>query len=636
MRASSCGRMPATSRRHWATCCARSSKRTQGLEIRILVWSIATLHAPGETLPLLIGAEWQDHPRIHLRLDREHPIYAAHHQKIVCIDDCLAFAGGIDLTVRRWDTPRHGADDPARLNPDGSPYGPVHDLQMVVDGAAARAVADLARLRWRHATGETLEPVGGDAKLWPDALEPDFRGASVAIARTAPPLGDRPPVREVAALTMDALRAARHSIYIEAQYFVSFTIGRLLARHLASDDGPDIVIVTSLTLPGAFERFVMGSNRDRLIRRMKRADRSDRLRVYHPVVPAEDGEREVLIHAKLIIVDDVFVRIGSSNLNNRSVGLDTECDLAIEARSDVQRQGVRRLRERLLGEHLGVSPAERGAGDRRQRLAGSRDRRAEPQRAEAAHVRGHDGARPGTADPGHLAARPVQAVRAALVSAQEEAQEAGETLPASARLIRARLPPALARAQEQLGEGEQEASEAQRRQEVGQAEHDQRADQLLPRQQEQNHALDHAEPAGHVADQRRDIGDHIDGGDAEIGDVRRGRERLVQAGRHEGEIHRADDRLPERQLQAWHFQRPLPEPQRPPNESRERQIGDRQQQAGDAERQDRPTVEPGDLLCQTGCSRSATPPRIIRPRPTVIAQKRMSFATSCALSPHCE
>jgi phosphatidylserine/phosphatidylglycerophosphate/cardiolipin synthase-like enzyme len=328
-----------------------------GLEIRILVWSIATLHAPGETLPLLIGAPWQDHPRIHLRLDREHPIYAAHHQKVVCIDDCLAFAGGIDLTVRRWDTQRHDADDPARLNPEGSPYGPVHDVQMVVDEAAARAVADLARMRWRNATGEILEPIQSKAKLWPEGLEPDFRGASVAIARTAPPLSDRAPIREVAALTMDALKAARHSIYIEVQYFVSFTIGRLLAKHLASHDGPDIVIVTSQALPGAFERFVMGSNRDRLIRRMRRADRSDRLRVYHPVVPAADGEREVLIHAKLIIVDDLFVRIGSSNLNNRSVGLDTECDLAIEARSDVERQAIRGLRERLLGEHLGVPPA---------------------------------------------------------------------------------------------------------------------------------------------------------------------------------------------------------------------------------------------------------------------------------------
>jgi phosphatidylserine/phosphatidylglycerophosphate/cardiolipin synthase-like enzyme len=326
------------------------------LEIRILIWSIATLHAPGETLPLILGAKWQDHPRIQLRLDREHPIYAAHHQKFVCIDDGLAFAGGIDLTVRRWDTPQHAANDPVRLAPDGSPYRPVHDVQMAVCGAAARALAELARVRWRIATGEELQPIETSANLWPNSLEPDFVGTSVAIARTAPPWGDNPSIREVSALTLDALQAARHSIYIESQYFVSFAIGHLLARHLARPDGPDIVVVTSPTLPGAFERFVMGANRDRLIRRMKRVDRFDRLRVHHPVVQAADGECEVLIHAKLIIVDDVFMRVGSSNLNNRSVGLDTECDLAIEARNEVERQAIKRLRERLVGEHLGISP----------------------------------------------------------------------------------------------------------------------------------------------------------------------------------------------------------------------------------------------------------------------------------------
>ena len=326
------------------------------LEIQILIWSIATLHAPGETLPLITGAKWQDHPRIHLRLDYEHPIYAAHHQKVVCIDDCLAFAGGIDLTVQRWDTQGHAAIDPIRLTPEGSAYGPVHDLQMMVEGSAAQALADLVRRRWRNATGEELQPVQSGAALWPSDLEPDFSGASVAIARTAPPWGKNPSIREVAALTLDALQAARHSIYIEAQYFVSFAIGHVLARQLARQDGPEVIVITSQTLPGAFERFVMGANRDRLIRRMKKADRFDRLRVWHPVVPAADGEREVLIHAKLIIVDDVFVRIGSSNLNNRSVGLDTECDVAIEARTDGERRGIMRLRERLLGEHLGVSP----------------------------------------------------------------------------------------------------------------------------------------------------------------------------------------------------------------------------------------------------------------------------------------
>ena len=326
------------------------------LEIRILIWSIATLHAPGETLPLLAGAKWQDHPRIHLRLDREHPIYAAHHQKIVCIDDCLSFSGGIDLTVERWDTQRHGADDPVRRNPDGSAYSPVHDLQMVVDGAAAHALAELARSRWRAATSEALEPVRPEAQAWPGNLAPDFVGTPIAIARTAPPWGGSHAIREIAALTLDMLLAARESIYIEAQYFVSFAIGGVLARHLASQDGPDVVIVTSMTLPGTVERFVMGSNRDRLIRGLKRADRFDRLRVYHPVVPAAGAPCPVLIHAKLIIVDDMLLRVGSSNLNNRSGGLDTECDLAIEAGNEVERRSIGRLRERLLAEHLGVSP----------------------------------------------------------------------------------------------------------------------------------------------------------------------------------------------------------------------------------------------------------------------------------------
>ena len=328
------------------------------LEIRILIWSIATLHAPGETLALIAGAKWQEHERIHLRLDREHPIYAAHHQKIVCIDDGLAFVGGIDLTVDRWDASEHRADDQLRLTPDGAAYAPVHDLQMMVDGAAAQAVAELARARWRDATGEALEPARPIAELWPGDLEPEFVDAPVAIARTAPQWGDHAAVREVAELTMDMVRAARHSIYIEAQYVVSFALGDLLARHLTREDGPDVVIVTSMTLPGAFERFVMGSNRDRLIRRMRRADRFDRLRVYHPVVPAAGGQRcAVMIHSKLIIVDDMLLRVGSSNLNNRSVGLDTECDLAIAAGTEAQRQSIGRLRERLLAEHLGVEPA---------------------------------------------------------------------------------------------------------------------------------------------------------------------------------------------------------------------------------------------------------------------------------------
>ena len=101
----------------------------------------------------------------------------------------------------------------------------------------------------------------------------------------------------------------------------------------------------------------MGTNRDRLIRRLRKSDHHGRLRVYYPVIPnGQGGECQVLIHSKLIIVDDVFLRVGSSNLNNRSIGLDSECDAAIEATSEEMRHTIVQLRNRLLAEHLDTSP----------------------------------------------------------------------------------------------------------------------------------------------------------------------------------------------------------------------------------------------------------------------------------------
>ena len=327
------------------------------LEVRILVWSIAVVHAPGAPGPLIFGAEWQNHPRLQLRLDKHHPLYAAHHQKIVSIDDSLAFAGGMDLTVRRWDTQDHACDNPYRLREDGTIYDPVHDVQMVVTGPAAHSIAELAYSRWKVATGEELhllpQPI---LDPWPADLSPDFTNVPVAIARTFPAWGQQSAVQEAAALNLDALSAARQSIYIEAQYMTAPCIGDVLEHHLANPNGPEIVVVQTHESHGWAEKRVMGTNRDRLIRRLRKADGHDRLRVYYPVVPDKDGLCQVLIHSKLIVVDDTFLRVGSSNLNNRSLGLDTECDLAIEAANDAMRRTIVGLRNRLLGEHLGASP----------------------------------------------------------------------------------------------------------------------------------------------------------------------------------------------------------------------------------------------------------------------------------------
>lgn len=328
------------------------------LEIRILVWDFSVFYAPGEALPLLLGAPWQDHPRIHLRLDDQHPLRGAHHQKLVCVDDAVAFVGGIDLTIRRWDTREHRADERGRVDPDGCIYAPVHDMQLAVDGAAARAVAQVVRDRWQAATGEAPAPVEGGGDPWPPGLAADFADVPVAVARTLPARGSDPGVREAAALTLDALSAARRRIYIEAQYLTAAAVGNLLAERLAEPDSPEIVALVTCNSDGLIERFLMGGNRDRLIRRLKQADRFDRLRVYFPVSPAGEGHREILIHSKLIVVDEDFVRIGSSNLNNRSVGLDTECDLAVEVADEEGRRAVAGLRDRLLAEHLGTRPED--------------------------------------------------------------------------------------------------------------------------------------------------------------------------------------------------------------------------------------------------------------------------------------
>ncbi|WP_374442399.1 phospholipase D-like domain-containing protein [Stella sp.] len=355
------------------------------LTVRILIWSVAVLHAPGAPLPLILGAEWQDHPRIDLRLDGRHPIYAAHHQKIVTVDDAMAFVGGIDLTVGRWDTPEHRVDDPLRLTPDGKPHDSVHDVQMAIDGEAARAIAALARQRWKVATGELLPVEAIAADPWPADLGAGFREMPVAIARTAPAWGELRGVEECAALTRSAIAGARRSIYIEAQYLTAGAIGRWLEESLQRPEGPEVVVVATCFSKGWLEQWIMGRNRDRLVRRLKRADRYGRLRVFCPVVPDGEASRLLLVHAKLMIVDDTFLRVGSSNLNNRSIGLDTECDLGIEAADEAARATIRELRHTLLGEHLGRAAAA---------VAAAEGPEQSPLRAIAELNRGRRGLRP--------------------------------------------------------------------------------------------------------------------------------------------------------------------------------------------------------------------------------------------------
>lgn len=324
------------------------------LHVHILIWDAFTLFRPRQKLPTLFDTPVDAHPRISLVYDDTVPTGGSHHAKLVVVDDAMAFVGGIDIAGDRWDTCAHNRVEPLRRTPAGAPYGPVHDMMMAVDGPAAAAVAELARARWLHATGTTLPAAGDGLDPWPSELAPDLRDVPVGIARTVPRRNAEEPIREVAALNEDALLAGRNWIYIEAQYFASARIGDVLVRILEQPDPPEIVVVVRYQSHGWVEQLVMGANRDRLLRRLRAADRHDRLRVYHPILdgPADSPDIHLNVHSKLMLVDGRLARIGSSNLNNRSLGLDTECDLVVEATDPAARRAIQSLRDRLLAEHL--------------------------------------------------------------------------------------------------------------------------------------------------------------------------------------------------------------------------------------------------------------------------------------------
>ncbi|MBY5835378.1 phospholipase (plasmid) [Rhizobium leguminosarum] len=335
------------------------------LEIRILIWALGPIYSD-KSIQLLRKKDFPKNARIDLRFDLQPTLRGCHHQKLVCIDDAVAFIGGIDLTSRRWDTRRHRAEEKLRRDPEGVSYDPLHDVQAMVTGDAAGLIGDIARRRWETATGESHLSLAENACFaWPDDLTVSMREISVSFALTEPPTAFRTGISDGIAMTLDVIARARRQLYIEAQYLASFRVADAIAARLQEEDGPEVIIICTQSSHGLIEKIVMGGNRDRVIRRLKRADRADRLRVYYavvpgpivpgPVTPKESSEVEVLVHSKLIIADDELIRIGSSNLNNRSEGLDCECDMLFEAGNGEHRRAIADLRNRLLAEYLGTA-----------------------------------------------------------------------------------------------------------------------------------------------------------------------------------------------------------------------------------------------------------------------------------------
>lgn len=330
-------------------------KHRPELQIYILKWDVGSIKLLGRGTTVLRLLRWAASKQIRFKLDRAHAFGASHHQKIVVIDDSLAFCGGIDMTSERWDTRDHrDRDEHRRRATTRRRYAPWHDASMAVEGKVAAALGDLARDRWVAAGGKPIAPPAAGSDPWPSELEPQIRDVDIAISRTRGGYSNEQPIREIEALHVDMIKGARRFVYAENQYFASRVIAEAICARLAEDDPPEFVIVNPRTGQAWLDDQVMSPARAELLAVIAKADRRNRFRIYHPVT--ERGE-DIYVHSKIMIVDDRQIRVGSANMNNRSMGLDSECDLLFDAPAGAsdERAAIGALRGDLLAEHLGIS-----------------------------------------------------------------------------------------------------------------------------------------------------------------------------------------------------------------------------------------------------------------------------------------
>ena len=218
---------------------------------------------------------------------------------------------------------------------------------MMVDGAAASALGDLFRARWRRSADEVVpKSTSSSIDPWPTRVPAHMHDVQVAIARTEPSWKRDEMVEEIRRLTLTSIFEAKDIIYLENQYFTSPIYAEALAARLAEPDGPEVVLVSTGYSPSWFDQLTMDRARNNMLWRLRAADVFGRLHTYWPVT--RSGQ-EVIVHSKVTIIDDRLARVGSANLNNRSGGFDTECELAVEAQNDDA------LRDRLVGHYMGCT-----------------------------------------------------------------------------------------------------------------------------------------------------------------------------------------------------------------------------------------------------------------------------------------
>lgn len=303
------------------------------VKVRVLLWAGAPLpfFRPSRGEVRGVRDRLSAGTAIDCALDaRERPMHC-HHEKTIIVDDRAAFVGGIDLTSLGWDR----YDTPEHRFRGGTGW---HDVAARVEGPAVGDVAEHFRMRWQAITGESV----------PASAAPAPAGnVDVQVVRTVPdgmyrqrPAGDF----RILEVYLRALRSAQRFIYLENQFLWSPEILAVLREKLRHPPSEHFRIL--LLLP-AKPNHGGDDTRGQLSTLAQIDDHAGRLLACTIYAREDSGDCPVYVHAKVGIVDDQWLTVGSANLNEHSLFNDTEMNLVT-----TDPALIRATRERLWAEHL--------------------------------------------------------------------------------------------------------------------------------------------------------------------------------------------------------------------------------------------------------------------------------------------
>ncbi|QJR81641.1 phospholipase [Alteromonas pelagimontana] len=295
-------------------------------------------------------------------LDDTIPMGGSQHQKIVVIDDEVVFSGGMDVSTNRWDTRDHPVESEERNGPEGE-YAPLHDVQMVAAGPVVKDFAELVRWRWLRVAETQPIAIREDAKnaldsplpeAWPQMFDPWFEKIDCALARTIPFMDEVEPVQEVRHILLDLINEAENVIFIENQFTSRQEIAEALNRRMKACPSLHIIVVSSYEPKGKFECEAFWASRIDFKKILEKdVDPSRIIMTYSSIEDQKGRKAYKRIHSKVMSIDDKYLVIGSSNLSNRSMTLDTEIDTVFFGNTPENSRQIARVRDDLLAEHTG-------------------------------------------------------------------------------------------------------------------------------------------------------------------------------------------------------------------------------------------------------------------------------------------